>query len=190
MKMLKKGFSSQARLAVGLQHVMSAREIIPPQKKLNTDNRPEAETGNTFFMPVNAVEEGLAAKSVQLSSSCDESEMKESFGIGVASQDGRRQKIKTSRSTTGGKHCSSAKVKSKKSSQHKGVAVVGIDMRNGPTSYQQILAQGPSSSVMTSSFKSQSSNQSKPQPQKVKQYQMISEITGKEEKKKKPVIRQ
>ena len=31
MKMLRKGFNSQARLAMGLQHVMSAREIIPPQ---------------------------------------------------------------------------------------------------------------------------------------------------------------
>ena len=54
---------------------MSARELIPPQKKLNTvrdfkknslqgEGRPEAETGNTFFMPINAIEEGLAVKSV------------------------------------------------------------------------------------------------------------------------------
>ena len=69
MKMLKKGFNSQARVAMGLQRVMSARDQIPPQMKLNTQpgfgkGRPEAETGNTFFMPVNAIEEGLGIKSV------------------------------------------------------------------------------------------------------------------------------
>ena len=55
---------------MGLQRVMSAREQIPPQKKLNTapdftKGRQEAETGNTFFMPVNAmIEEGMGVKSV------------------------------------------------------------------------------------------------------------------------------
>ena len=58
MKMLKKGFSGQARLPpTGLQRVMSAREQIPPQYKLNTvpefgKKGPEAETGNTVFMPI------------------------------------------------------------------------------------------------------------------------------------------
>ena len=80
-------------------------------------------------MPVNAmIEEGMGVKSVQLSSSGDESESRRSFGVGIASQDGRRKRLKTSRSTTGGKHCSSAKVKSKTNRQHKGVAVVGIDI--------------------------------------------------------------
>ena len=59
MKMLRKGFNNQARFNTGLQHVMSAREIIPPQQKLST--RPDAETGATFFMPNNAIEESKAA---------------------------------------------------------------------------------------------------------------------------------
>ena len=73
MKLLKKGFNSQAHFGgMGLQTVMSAQDLIPPQKKLstardnikNSEGRQEAETGNTFFMPVNIIEEGLAVKSV------------------------------------------------------------------------------------------------------------------------------
>lgn len=48
---------------------MSAREQIPPQYKLNAvpefgKKGPEAETGNTLFMPVQTIDETLGIKSV------------------------------------------------------------------------------------------------------------------------------
>ena len=79
---------------------MSAREQIPPQYKLNAvpefgKKGPEAETGNTLFMPVQTIDETLGIKSVQLSTSGDESESRRS-GAGIVSQDGTRKRLKTS----------------------------------------------------------------------------------------------
>ena len=120
---------------------------------------------------------------MQLSTSGDESESRRS-GAGIVSQDGTRKRLKTSQSTTGGKHCSSAKV-NKKKSYIKGVAVVGIDVIQDKP--KQAGHKG--GTALSSSFRSQSSNQSK--PQRLKQHHTISEITKQKElNKKKPVIRQ